>query len=424
MTYQQAVDYIHSRPRFKNTDNHKAMRKLLEYLGNPQDNLKFVHIAGTNGKGSCAAMSANVLKTAGYKVGLNVSPFVVEFTERFQINGEYIPKDKLAAITEKIKFYQEKILEEDGLQLLEFEIVTALAFYYYNMENCDIVVLEVGIGGLLDSTNVIKDSLVSCIMNISFDHTNILGNTLSEIAYQKAGIIKPDRPVVCYPAQESSALETIKKVAEDKNASFILPDINDIKTTVTGFMQSTLEYDGKKITQAFTGKHQSYNATVVIEAMKQLRQFGFEISDDDIIKGIENTKFPARIEVISRNPLIILDGGHNIDGVTALLNVLKENNITGLTAVWASLSDKEPEKIIEMMTPYIDTLYTVPLFGARALTPQQLADMARPYFKDVHTADSVESAIDMAMENPGSGLLVFGSLYLAADARKHLLDKV
>ena len=424
MTYQQAVDYIHSRPRFKNTDNHKAMRKLLEYLGNPQDNLKFVHIAGTNGKGSCAAMSANVMKTAGYKAGLNVSPFVVEFTERFQINGEYIPKDKLAEITEKIKYYQEKILEEDGLQLLEFEIVTALAFYYYNMENCDIVVLEVGIGGLLDSTNVIKDSLVSCIMNISFDHTNILGNTLSEIAYQKAGIIKPNRPVVCYPAQEISALETIKKVADDKNAPFILPDINDIKTTGTGFMQSTLEYDGKKITQAFTGKHQSYNATVVIEAMKQLRQFGFEISDDDIIKGIENTKFPARIEVISRNPLIILDGGHNVDGVTALLNVLKENNITGLTAVWASLSDKEPEKIIELMKPYIDVLYTVPLHGARAIEPQKLAEMASPYFNEVIPSDSVQQALDMAMENCPGGLLVFGSLYLAADARNHLLDKI
>ena len=145
-------------------------------------------------------------------------------------------------------------------------------------------------------------------------------------------------------------------------------------------------------------------------------------ADDDIIKGIETTKFPARIEVISQEPLIILDGGHNVDGVTALLNVLKDNNITGLTAVWASLSDKEPEKIIQMMTPYIDTLYTVQLYGARALTPQQLADMAKPYFKNVYTATSVESAIDAAMENPGSGLLVFGSLYLAADARNHLMN--
>ena len=424
MTYNEALEYIHSRPRMKNTDNRKAMRLLLEMLGNPQDKLNIVHIAGTNGKGSCAKMLSNVLYQAGYKTGLNISPFVIDFRERFTINGEFISEENLAQITERVKEKQEYIWEKYQLKLVEFEIVTAIAFCYFVQENCDIICLEVGIGGREDSTNVIKDSLVSCIMNISFDHTNILGNTLSEIAYQKAGIIKPNRSVVCYPAQEISALETIRKVAEDKNAPFILPDIDDIKTTVTGFMQSTLEYDGKKITQAFTGKHQSYNATVVIEAMKQLRQFGFEISDDDIIKGIENTKFPARIEVISRNPLIILDGGHNVDGVTALLNVLKENNITGLTAVWASLSDKEPEKIIEMMTPYIDTLYTVPLFGARALTPQQLADMARPYFKDVHTADSVESAIDMAMENPGSGLLVFGSLYLAADARNHLLDKV
>lgn len=422
MTYQQAVDYIHSRPRFKNTDNHLAMRKLLAYLGNPQDNLKYIHIAGTNGKGSCAAMSANVLKTAGYKVGLNISPFVIEFTERFQINGEYIPKDTLGQITEQIKFYQEKILAEDGLELLEFEIVTAIAFTWFAMEKCDFVCLEVGIGGLLDSTNVIKDSLVSCIMNISFDHTNILGSTLAEIAYQKAGIIKPGRPVVCYPAQEASALETIKAVADDKNAPFILPDINDIHTTTTGFMQSVLEYDGKKITQAFTGVHQSYNATVVIEAMKRLRQYGYNISDEDIVKGIESTRFPARIEVISQSPLVILDGGHNVDGVTALLNVLKENNITGLTAVWASLSDKEPEKIIQMMAPYIDTLYTVPLFGARALTPGQLADMARPHFKNVYAADGVEDAIDMAMETLNNGLLVFGSLYLAADARNHLIN--
>lgn len=424
MNYQQAVDYIHSRPRFKNTDNHKAMRKLLSLMGDPQDRLKYVHIAGTNGKGSCAAMTANILKQAGYRVGMNISPFVIEFTERFQINGEYIPKDTLAKITTMVKEYQEQILAEDGLELLEFEIVTAIAFYWFAQENCDIVCLEVGIGGLLDSTNVIKDSLVSCIMNISYDHTNILGNTLAEIAYQKAGIIKPSGTVVCYPAQDDSALEVIKSTAKEKNAQLIVPDKNNIKTTVTGFMQSALEYDGMKITQAFTGVHQSYNAAVVIETAKRLRKHGYNISDEDIIRGIETTCFPARIEVISRNPIIILDGGHNVDGVTALLNVLKENKITGLTAVWASLADKEPEKIIRMMTPYIDTLYTVPLFGARALTPQQLADMARPHFKNVYTADSVESAIDMAMKNLNGGLLVFGSLYLASDARNHLTDKI
>ncbi|MBR5520547.1 MAG: bifunctional folylpolyglutamate synthase/dihydrofolate synthase [Oscillospiraceae bacterium] len=424
MTYQQAVEYIHSRPRLKNTDNHKAMKKLLSLMGNPQDSLKYIHIAGTNGKGSCASMCANVLKEAGYKVGMNISPFVTDFTERFQINGDYIPQDTLADITTMVKKYQEQIEEEDGLHLLEFEIVTAIAFYWFAQEKCDIVCLEVGIGGLLDSTNVIKDCLVACIMNISYDHTNILGETLAEIAYQKAGIIKPGRPVVTYPAQDGDALDVIIKSAEQNGANLVIPDKNKIKTSVSGFMESTLEYDNLKIIQAFTGIHQSYNATVVIETMKQLRNYGYIITDENIVAGIETTVFPARIEILSRNPLIILDGGHNIDGVTALLNVLKENSITGLTAVWASLVDKEPEKIIRMMAPYIDALYTVPVFGRRALTPEQLAEMAAPYFKNVYSADSVQQAIDSAIENLSSGLLVFGSLYLASDARNYLMTKI
>ncbi len=422
MNYNESVDYIHSRPRFKNTDNHAAMRKLLRLMGNPQDNLKYIHIAGTNGKGSCAAMSANILKQAGYKVGMNISPFVIEFTERFQINGEYIPKDTLARITTMVKKYQEQILEQDGLQLLEFEIVTAIAFYWFDMEKVDIVCLEVGIGGTLDSTNIIKDCLVACIMNISYDHTNVLGNTLYEIASQKAGIIKPGRPVVAYPAQDKSALKAIQKISDENSALLVIPDISLSKTINSGFMQSALEYKGLKIKQAFTGVHQSYNTMVVIETMKQLQKSGYTIADEDIIKGIENTRFPARIEVLSQNPLIVLDGGHNIDGVTALEKVLKENNIKNLTAIWASLSDKEPEKIIDIMSPYIDTLYTVPLFGARALTKEQLAEMAQGKIPQVFTADNVSEAIDKAYMNIKGGLLVFGSLYLAADAREYLIS--
>lgn len=424
MTYEQALEYIHSRPRMKNTDSHKAMRKLLDYLDNPQDKLKYIHIAGTNGKGSCAAMCANILKKAGYKTGLNVSPFVIEFTERFSINGEYIPKSTLAKITEKIKYYQEKIFDEDGLVLLEFEIVTAIAFYYFAMEDCDIVCLEVGIGGKYDSTNVIKDCIAACIMNISYDHTNILGNTLSEIAYQKAGIIKPNRPVICYPAQEESALEVIKAEAEKQNAELVVPNIKNIENIHTGFMKSLLKYDEFSIKQSFTGIHQSYNASVVIETMKQLRKQGYDITDEDITIGIENTKFPARIEVIREDPLIILDGGHNIDGVTALINVLRENNIRNLTAVWASLSDKQPEKIIDMMEPYVDKLYTVHLAGPRALSSDKLASMAKGHFKEVIPIDSVEKAIDEAIKDTGKGLLVFGSLYLASDARNHLKEVV
>ena len=189
MTYNEALEYIHSRPRMKNTDNRRAMRLLMEELGNPQDKLNIVHIAGTNGKGSCAKMLSNVLSVAGYKTGLNISPFVIDFRERFTINGEFISEETLAQITEKVKIKQEYIWEKFGLKLVEFEIVTAIAFCYFEMEKCDVVCLEVGIGGREDSTNIIKSSLLSCIMNISFDHTDMLGETIEEIAYEKAGII-------------------------------------------------------------------------------------------------------------------------------------------------------------------------------------------------------------------------------------------
>lgn len=422
MTYDEALNYIHSRPRLKNADGHAGMRKLMDYLGNPQDDLRYIHIAGTNGKGSCAAMCANVLKTAGYKTGLNISPFVIDFTERFSINGKYIPNDTLAEITEKVKFYRDKIEKENGLIILEFEIVTAIAFYWFAAEKCDIVCLEVGIGGLMDSTNIIKTSLVSCIMNISYDHQNILGDTLEEIAYQKAGIIKPGQDVVCYPAQDKFALDVIKKVAAEKNTTLIVPNKNDIIHINEGFMQTKLIYENFEIHQSFTGLHQSYNASVVIEAMKAVRKYGFNITDDNIVKGIENTKFPARIEVISQDPLIILDGGHNTDGVSALTAVLKENNIKNLTAVWRTLSDKQPEKIIEMIAPYVKTLYTVTLEGnKRALTARQLAEMAKGKIKTVYVAQSTKEAVDLAKENISGGLLVFGSLYLASEARGLLL---
>lgn len=422
MTYEQAVEYIHSRPRLKKSDDHAAMKKLLEYLGNPQDKLQFVHIAGTNGKGSCAAMTASILKQAGYKTGLNISPFVIDFTERFSINGQYIPKQTLANITEQVKFYQEKIQTEQNLPMVEFEIVTAIAFIYFAQENCDIVCLEVGIGGRLDTTNVIKDCLVACIMNISYDHMAMLGDTLDKIAYEKAGIIKEGRPVVCYPAMEKQALKVVIKEAEKKSAPVILPDVAEIKTENTGFLKSRLTYKNLIINQAFTGVHQSYNAVSVINVAWQLRNCGFNISDEAIVSGIEKTVFPARIELIKQDPLIILDGGHNLDGVSALVNVLKENNIKNLTAIWASLSDKQPEKIIEMVAPYINTLYVVDLHGSRAIPRQELADMAKPFINQVFTAEDMQQAVDMAMKNLQGGLLVFGSLYLAADARQILLQ--
>ena len=423
MTYNEALEYIHSRPRMKNTDNRRAMRLLLESLGNPQDKLKIVHIAGTNGKGSCAKMLSNILSEAGYKTGLNISPFVIDFRERFTVNGEFISEETLARITETVKAKQEYIWEEYGLKLVEFEIVTAIAFCYFLQENCDIICLEVGIGGREDSTNVIKDSLLSCIMNISFDHTDMLGETIEEIAYEKAGIIKPNQTVIAYPAMDKAAMEVIKAETEKQNAKLVVPDIADISVEHKGNFCDVMEYGGMLVKQSFAGQHQSYNTSVVIEAAKALNNCGFVITDENIIKGIEKTRFPARIEIFSKKPLVILDGGHNLDGVTALKNVLEANGVKNLTAVWASLSDKQPEKLIETAAPYIKKLYTVDIFGSRAIPKAELAEMAKKYVSDSTAAQSLETAIETALEN-GDDLLVFGSLYLASDARKIIIEKI
>ncbi|MBQ6929184.1 MAG: bifunctional folylpolyglutamate synthase/dihydrofolate synthase [Oscillospiraceae bacterium] len=423
MTYNEALEYIHSRPRMKNTDNRRAMRLLLESLGNPQDKLKIVHIAGTNGKGSCAKMLSNVLSEAGYKTGLNISPFVIDFRERFTVNGEFISEENLAQITETVKAKQEYIWEKYGLKLVEFEIVTAIAFCYFMQENCDIICLEVGIGGREDSTNVIKDSILSCIMNISFDHTDMLGETIEEIAYEKAGIIKPNQTVIAYPAMDKAAMKVIKAEAEKQNAKLVVPDIADISVEHKGSFCDVMEYGGMLVKQSFAGQHQSYNTSVVIEAAKALNNCGFVITDENIIKGIEKTRFPARIEIFSQKPLVILDGGHNLDGVTALKNVLEANGVKNLTAVWASLSDKQPEKLIETAAPYIKKLYTVDIFGSRAIPKAELAEMAKKYVPDSTAAQSLEAAIETALEN-GDDLLVFGSLYLASDARKIIIEKI
>lgn len=423
MTYSEALEYIHSRPRMRNTDNRKAMRMLLELLGNPQDNLNIIHIAGTNGKGSCAKMLSNVLSCAGYKTGLNISPFVIDFRERFCIDGQFISEQKLAQITEKVKEKQEYISEKYNLKLVEFEIVTAIAFCYFHMEKCDAVCLEVGIGGMFDSTNVIKNSVISCIMNISFDHTELLGDTISEIAYQKAGIIKPNQKVICYPAMDEAAFKIVKEQAEKQNSDIIVPSIKDINVQHKDKFCDILRYKDLVVQQSFAGVHQSYNTAVVIEAAMALNQTGkFKISKDNIIQGIENTAFPARIEILRKKPLVILDGAHNIDGVTALKNVLETNEVNNFTAVWASLSDKQPEKLIKMMAPFIKKLYTADVFGSRAIPKEQLAEMAKKYIPNTMASD-IDYAVETAIKN-GEDLLVFGSLYLAADARKIIIEKL
>ncbi len=424
LTYNEALEYIHSRPKMKKADAHKGIKALLNYLDNPQDKLKFIHIAGTNGKGSCASMTASVLKTAGYKTGLNISPFIIDFTERFSINGKYIPKDILAKLTTKIKYYQEEVFKNTGIEIVEFEIVTALAFMYFEMENCDIVCLEVGIGGRLDTTNVIKNTVLSCIMNINYDHTEILGNTLEEIAFEKAGIIKNKAPVVCYPLMDEKALEVIKQKAKKENSQLIVADVSKVRYEKSDILKSRIEYENLKINLPFTGIHQCYNSLVVIKAMQKLRDLGYNIKDKDIIKGIEETKFSARIEVLNKQPLIIVDGAHNIDGVKALMNVLKENELSDFVCVWSSLSDKNPNESIKLIAPYISTIYITELFGKRKMSKEDLLEIAKEQIEDCHTCVDVNEAVKKALSHKDKKILIFGSLYLASDARKEVLKLI
>ncbi|MEG1027449.1 MAG: Mur ligase family protein, partial [Oscillospiraceae bacterium] len=226
MDYIQAENYIHSFTRFGSQLGLERMRRLLQLMGNPQKELKYIHIAGTNGKGSTAMMCTNILENSGYKVGTYISPFVVDFRERFQINSKMIEKEDFAVLATYIKPIVDKMRDEENMQVTEFEAVTAIAFKYFAENKCDIVCLEVGLGGRFDATNVIDCPLVAIIASISLDHTAILGDTIPKIAFEKAGIIKPNSTVITYPLQDKEAIPVLKERCREENATFILPDKN------------------------------------------------------------------------------------------------------------------------------------------------------------------------------------------------------
>ena len=424
MKYNEAVEYVHSLSRFGSVLGLDNMRNLLEKLGNPQNKLKFLHIAGTNGKGSCTVMSASVLAHAGYIVGVNISPFVLEFRERFMINGRMISESDFAFCLSQVKKAADEMLVENLGTCTEFEVVTAVALYYFALQRVDIVCLEVGMGGRYDATNIIQNTEAVCIMSIGLDHVQILGNTTAKIAYEKCGVIKNGAPVITYPTQPQDAMEVIKQQCAQKNSELIQPDDAKIVRNKIGLFENVATYDGLELNIPFPGEHQTKNAAVVVEAMRALAKKGYKISEMDIVKGIASAKFPARVEVLSRTPLVILDGGHNIDGAKALAEVLSSEGITGLHAVVGILGDKEPAEMLHTLAPFIEKVYAVEPNNPRALSADLLADIAKKYVKQVEAFGDVEMAITAAKKTAIRGLLVCGSLYLAADARKFLTSNI
>ncbi|MEI6579488.1 MAG: folylpolyglutamate synthase/dihydrofolate synthase family protein [Eubacteriales bacterium] len=422
MTCEQAIDYIHSLEKFGINPGLERIAALCDALGNPQDSLQFIHVAGTNGKGSTSTMLAEILKAAGYKTGLFTSPYVIDFCERMQINGKMITHDELALIVSEIEPVI-SALAAKGLQLTEFEAITAAAFLYFARKECDIVVLEVGLGGRFDATNLIKTPLASVITSISMDHMAVLGNTIEKIAAEKCGIIKQNGITVCYPSQTPQALAVIKATAGQMNNELFIPNVEDIEMINEGLYGTQVKFDGLSVFVPFMGAHMVLNASVAVATARVLAQNGLSISDEHIADGIAAAKMPARMEIIKKEPLIIIDGGHNEGCARALAECIK-NHLKGrkIIAVCGMMSDKDYGVYLKTVAPLFKTLIATKPFIARALDAKTLLETAEKYCKNCMAIENTQDAVEKAVELSGKDdvIIICGSFYLAGEVRDRI----
>ena len=424
MTYQECENFIHSFRRFTKEPGLAGIRLLLKKLGNPQKKLQFVHIAGTNGKGSTSTMSASVLREAGYRTGLFISPYVLCFRERIQVDGEMIPEEAMIRLCGKIKEAAVE-MEKEGIAPAEFEVVTALGMLWFAEQNCDVVCLEVGLGGRFDATNVIEKSLVSVICAIGFDHTQILGDTLSKIAFEKCGILKEGGVCVCYPKQEGEALGRIMEECAAKNNRLMIPNAESVEVYTKSILGTTFRYGDLQIRLPLAGEHQIYNCLTVLAVMDALKAQGFAISDENITNGIEKTTFPARLERISVSPLVVLDGAHNPQGCQALAAAM-DATPGKKVVIMGMLQDKDWKEATALIAEKADVFFAVsPNYPGRTLPAGELAEFAqscgcRAQAEEDHAA-AIEKAAALLDEN--TSLFCCGSLYLAGDLRTLLLER-
>lgn len=334
----------------------------------------------------------------------------------------------LASLTRKVLDAADAIIAEGGEGPVEFEAVTAIAFLWFARQKCDFAVVETGLGGRYDATNVIPAPLVAAITRIGMDHTEILGDTLAEIAAEKAGIIKEGSVVVCYPEQPEEAMGPLLTAAANAHTSLVVPDTADLQQLKCRPLENYVDYGGYRALLQFPGKHQANHAAMAVEiALALWREYHYEIPDEAIEAGLRDAKMPARIEVMRRHPLLLLDGCHNADGTAALAATLKEAGYDGnLVAVLGLLKDKDHSKMLENLAPCFEKVFTVTPDSPRAMTAEELEEEAK-YHMDAEAAPSVAKAIrlavDYADENNLAGVVVCGSLYLAAQARPLLLKE-
>lgn len=424
MNYEEALAYINDKDKFGSRPGLAVIEELLRLLGNPEKGLKYIHVAGTNGKGSTVSYLSNILQEEGYKVGVFTSPFLERFNERIAINNRDIEDHRLAEITEKIKNAIPEMVENGFEHPTTFEIVTAIAFIYFKEEAVDYVVLEVGLGGLEDSTNVIESPLAAVITTIDFDHIDILGNSLGEIAYQKAGIIKEDTLVISYP-QKDEARDMIEKVAREKHSPvFICPmDGISMKENTDRGSVFDFNFEGRKYSDVrvgLLGKYQVYNGVMALYTILKMREQGLlEISDKSILDGLEKTRWRGRLEIISEDPRILIDGAHNLQGAKVLKESLAMFNYNRLILGFSVLKDKDYSHIIETLIPLADEVVLTDIQMPRKMDLREMEKIVGDYTSSLHVEKDNKKAIDKAISLYEDGdLIVFaGSLYLIGNIR-------
>lgn len=416
MNYREAMEYVESLQQYGSVLGLENMQRLCERLGNPQNELKFVHIAGTNGKGSVLAYVSTILQSAGYKVGRYISPTLFDYRERFQIDGKKITQSGLCKYLDQVKEVADQMVGEELPHPTPFEIETAVAFLYFLDKQCDIVVLETGLGGRLDATNIIQTSLCSVFTSISMDHMAVLGETLEEIAVEKVGIIKEKSCVVSL-RQKTEVMQIVKQVATKKKCRMLIADTSRAKQVKYGLKTQHFSYDKyKNPTITMPGQYQVDNAILAVEVIGALQKSGFPVTEEQLRKGLMETTWIGRFSVIGQKPLFVVDGAHNEDGAARLAEAIRFYFTNRrIIYIMGILKDKEYDKIIRQTFEFAEHIITVtPPNNERALHGYELAQTVQEYHESVTVADSLQEAVEIAYLLTGRDketvVIAFGSL--------------
>ena len=421
MNAEQAIAYIHSVCWKGSIPGLGRTQELLEKMGNPEKKLKFVHIAGTNGKGSTAAMTASILRKAGYRTGLYTSPYIYRFHERIQVDGVEISDEELAEITEYVKPLADSMAQSPT----EFELVCCIAFEYFYRKKCEIVVLEVGMGGAWDATNVIEVPEVAVITNIGLDHTEYLGDTVEKIAETKSGIFKPHGHAVVY--RSTPSVEAVyERVCAERDVSLRKADFEGLVLKAHTLEGQVFDCGSRKnLVLPLLGDHQLHNASVVLSIADTLIGEGWKISEQNIYDGIRDVRWPGRFDIVCRKPLFIIDGGHNPQCIEALVKNIRDylagKKVIALTGV---LADKDYADMYKPVMPLVDRFVCITPPNPRKLEAEQLARYLRQAGAQAQASESILDGVKKAMDLAGKDgvVLCFGSLYSIGGIRDALKD--